>query len=346
MVCLVQKVRLVDVAREAGVHAATASRALNPAARDGVSKQTVRRVEQSARRLGYVPNVLARGLRTSRSYVAALVIPDITNPLFPPIVRGAEQVLSQSGFTLVLTDTNNDAGVERDQVASMRAHGVDGFIIATARWNDPILDELAESDLPAVQVNRRGGRTQLPYVGADDGHGVELCVRHLVELGHRQIVHLAGPSDTSTGRERISAFRHAARTCKLPRPVPVVRCEAYTEAAGAKAAQKLLTSRAPFTAIVAANDLLAMGAIDALGAAGLRCPQDVSVTGFNDVSFMSRVNPPMTTIRVPLMEMGALAARILLDWVADPEDRGEVQTLLPVELIVRGSTGPVARGRR
>lgn len=332
----VQNVRLVDVAREAGVHAATASRALNPAARDGVSKQTVRRVERAARRLGYVPNVLARGLRTSRSYVAALVIPDITNPLFPPIVRGAEQVLSHSGFTLVLTDTNNDAVIERTQVASMRAHGVDGFIIATARWQDPILDELARSGLPTVQVNRRSRRTDLPYIGADDGHGVEMCVNHLVELGHRDIVHLAGPPDTSTGRDRRAAFRLSAGTGRSR----IVECEAYTEEAGAKAAAKVLSSGRPCTAIVAANDLVGIGAIDALRARGLRCPQDVSVTGFNDVSFMDRVEPPMTTVRIPLTQMGALAAETLLDWVAAPEQRSHAQTLLPVEFVARGTTAP------
>lgn len=331
-----QRVRLVDVAREAGVHAATASRALNPAARGEVSKRTVRRVEQAARRLGYVPNVLARGLRTSRSYVAALVIPDVTNPLFPPIVRGAEQVLSKSGFTLVLTDTNNDAAIERTQVMSMRAHGVDGFIIATARWEDPILDELAESGLPTVQVNRRTRRPDLPYVGADDGRGMELCVSHLLELGHRDIVHLAGPPDTSTGRERRDGFRVAMRNGRTR----IVECEAYTEEAGAKAAARLLNTRRRFTAIVAANDLLGIGAIDALRTAGLHCPRDVSVTGFNDVSFMDRIDPPMTTVRIPLTEMGALAAQALLEWVGEPTQRSHTQTLLPVEFVHRGTTAP------
>jgi LacI family transcriptional regulator len=265
-----------------------------------------------------------------------LVIPDITNPLFPPIVRGAEQVLSQSGFTLVLTDTNNDAVTERTQVASMRAHGVDGFIIATARWQDPILDELAQSGLPTVQVNRRSRRSDLPYIGADDGRGMEMCVNHLVELGHRDIVHLAGPPDTSTGRDRRDAFRLGSRNARSR----ILECEAYTEEAGAKAATKLLQSGKPFTAIVAANDLVGIGAIDALRAAGLRCPQDVSVTGFNDVSFMDRVEPPMTTVRIPLTQMGALAAETLLDWVAAPEQHSHARTLLPVEFVARGTTAP------
>ncbi len=174
-------------------------------------------------------------------------------------------------------------------------------------------------------------------MGADDGHGVELCVSHLVGLGHRKLIHLAGPRDTSTGRERASAFREAGRSHRL-RAAPVIECEAFTEEAGAKAAARALRTAGPFTAIVAGNDLLAMGAIDALRAAGLRCPDDVSVTGFNDVAFMSRIEPPMTTVHIPLTDMGALAARTLLDWVAEPGGPGHTQTLLPVELVVRGST--------
>ncbi|MGH3510338.1 MAG: LacI family DNA-binding transcriptional regulator [Nocardioidaceae bacterium] len=333
------RVKLTDVAKEAGVHAGTASRALNPATRSGVSKRTVRRVEQAAARLGYIPNSLARGLRTSRSYVVALVIPDITNPLFPPIVRGAEQVLSSAGFTLVLTDTNNDPEVERSQIASMLARGVDGFIVATARWEDPVLTDLMESEVPTVCVNRQTGRGALPFVGPDDRRGIALCVAHLADLGHRHIVHLAGPDDTSTGRERAEAFRQAMRERKLT--APVVAGPAYTEEAGAALAERLLRGRRPFTAVVAANDLLAIGAIDRFRAAGLSCPDEVSVTGFNDIEFMSKLTPALTTVRIPLTSMGAHAAQTLLAWIQSPEQAPPTQTLLPVELMGRGTTARV-----
>jgi LacI family transcriptional regulator len=343
----VQRVRLIDVAKAAGVHAATASRALNPATRDQVNARTVRRIEQAARSLGYAPNTLARGLRTSRSYLAALVVPDITNPLFPPIVRGAEQVLSRAGFTLVLTDTNNDPDTERTQMASMRAHGVDGFIIATARWDDPMLDELADSLVPSVLVNRRSETGRLPYVGGDDRQGVELCVHHLLTLGHRDIVHLAGPDNTSTGRGRAAAFRQAMWSHQLSTDPLIVECAAYTEEAGRAAAGRVLDSGRPFTAVVAANDLLALGAMGELAAAGLRCPDDVSITGFNDLPFMDKLMPPLTTVRLPLTELGATAARAMVDWIHSPEQRTTVQALLPVDLIVRSSTATApGRGRQ
>jgi LacI family transcriptional regulator len=333
-----QRVRLVDVARDAGVHPATASRALNPAAVGEVSQATVQRVRRSADKLGYVPNTLARGLRTSRSYVAALVIPDITNALFPPIVRGAEQVLTEAGFTLVLTDTNNATEVERSQIASLRAHGVDGLIVATASWHDPLLDELATDGFPTVLVNRRCATSALPFVGGDDQQGVRLCVEHLVGQGHRDIVHLAGPSDTSTGRERADAFRAAMRDHRLPVRQAVIECSAYTEQAGAAGAARLLGRRRPFTAVVAANDLVALGAMDALGRSGVTCPRDYSITGFNDLAFMDKLTPALTTVRVPFTEMGAHAARQLLEWIADQPPTA-TQSMLPVELVVRGTTG-------
>lgn len=334
-----ERVKLIDVAREAGVHTATASRALNPAMRGAVSRKTVRRVEQAAQRLGYVPNALARGLRTARSNVIALIIPDITNALFPALVRGAAQVLGTAGYTLVLTDTNNDPAAEYAQLASMRARGADGFIVATANWQDPQLDELAGTDIPVVLVNRQTSARSLPYIGADDQRGIQLCVDHLAALGHRRIVHLAGPVDTSTGRDRTTAFREAMRAHGLPAGASAVKpCAAFTEQAGIDATRKLLASGQPFTAVVAGNDLLALGTMAVLKDAGVPCPEQVSVTGFNDLPFMDKLTPALTTVRLPMHNMGALAGRTLLDWIASPRERQPTQTLLPVELIVRGTT--------
>jgi LacI family transcriptional regulator len=334
----VNKVRLVDVAREAGVHAGTASRALNPEARGTVSRQTVRRVERAARKLGYTPNTVARGLRTSRSFVVALVVPDITNPLFPYIVRGAEQILAEAGYTLVLTDTNNNPDTEWSQVTAMRARGVDGFIVATARWQDPVLDELAEATVPTVLVNRRNESGPFPYIGTDDRHGIEMCVNHLRELGHRTILHLAGPADTSTGRDRAGGFRQAMRGNELPMSQAIVQCPSFTERAGADAVNAALAQGTTFTAIVAGNDLLAIGAMEALASHGIHCPRDVSITGYNDLDFMRRLTPAFTTVRIPLNNMGMMAARTLLAWIRGTEPQSGTKILLPVEFIPRGTT--------
>jgi LacI family transcriptional regulator len=334
------RVKLTDVAQAAGVHPGTASRALNPATRGQVSPETSRRILKVAQRLGYVPNTIARGLRTSKSFVVAMVVPDITNALFPPMVRGAEQVLSAAGYTLVLTDTDNDSGTERRQVEQLRGRGTDGFIIATARWHDPLLEELADHGVPAVLVNRNIGSRRLPYVGADERTGIQMVVEHLAELGHRRMVHLGGPADTSTGRDRASAFRQAIDGLGLPGSRSMVQvCSTYTEAAGAEAARRLLRSGEDVTAIVCANDLIALGALSVLAEAGVRCPDDTSVVGFNNMAMVDRLTPPLTTVRVPLHEIGELSARLLLAEIEDGrQNAAAVQSLLGVQLAVRGTT--------
>jgi LacI family transcriptional regulator len=338
-----QRVKLIDVALEAGVHPGTASRALNPATRDRVSPETSRRILKVAEKLGYFPNTIARGLRTSRSFVVGMVVPDITNPLFPPMVRAAEQVLSLAGYTLVLTDTDNDSATERRQVEQLRARGTDGFIVATARWQDPLLEEIADHGVPTVLVNRNTASRRLPYVGGDDRTGVQLAVEHLAKLGHRRIVHLGGPQDTSTGRDRASAFVQAVDGLGLSTGANQVRaCSSYTEAAGADAARQLLRSTQDITAIVCGNDLIALGTLSVLAEAGFACPEDMSVVGFNNMAMVDRLTPPLTTVRLPLQQIGELSARMLLAEIErGTQNAGPAQTLLGVQLEVRGTTaGP------
>jgi LacI family transcriptional regulator len=170
-----------------------------------------------------------------------------------------------------------------------------------------------------------------------------MCVSHLSELGHRTILHLAGPADTSTGRERASAFRQAMRGTESSRAI--VQCRSFTEKAGADAVNAALARGTNFTAIVAGNDLLAIGAMEALASHGIDCPRDVSITGYNDLDFMRRLTPAFTTVRIPLHNMGVLAARTLLDWIRGTEPETGTQMLLPVEFMLRGTTAPARRTR-
>ena len=340
------RVKLADVAAAAGVHPGTASRALNPQQQGQVSAATVARVLRAAEELGYVPNAQARALRTSRSYLVGIVVPDITNPLFPPIVRGAEHVLTEAGYTVLLTDTDNDRERERRQIESLLGRGVDGFVIASALWEDPLLADLEEAGVAVVLTNRSASGGRWPYVVGDDHAGVRLAVEHLVGLGHRTLVHLSGPQNTSTGRERARAFRSAAKDCGLaPADTRVVACSSYTEAQGRSAMEKALAAgRARPTGVVAGNDLIALGALDALAEAGLSCPDDVSVVGFNDMPFVGRLQPPLTTVRLPLERMGAMAADLLMSEIeSDGTSDAPTRTLLGVDLVVRGSTGPAPR---
>ena len=336
----VQTPTLRDVADAAGVHPATASRALNPGTRGLVNADTARRVIKVAESLGYRPNPIARGLKTAKSGTVGLVIPDLTNPLFPPIVRGIEDVLEPAGYSGLIVNTDNDPNRERQQIETLRSRQVEGFIIATALLDHPLLAQLQREGVLMVMVNRRPEALDVPSITPDDATGVELAVRHLADLGHHRIAHLAGPATTSTGLARARAFRSAVRDLDLDDdPGLVVSCEYWSEDAGAAALRALLDSGGEFTAVVAGNDLIALGCYDVFTERDIDCPRDVSVVGFNDMPFLDKLRPPLTTVAVPHQQIGAEAARLLLDSIADPS-RPARSVLLPLSLVVRGSTAP------
>jgi LacI family transcriptional regulator len=323
----------------AEVHPGTVSRTLNDDTRTLVNRATAERVLRAVEQLGYRPNPIARGLKTSRSYTVGVLIPDLTNPLFPPIMRGIEDRLAEVGYTALVVNTDNDPARERSQMEAMRARQVDGFIAATARLDVELLEEAAAGGAPMVLVNRSLEDGSLPAVTVDDRLGIRLAVDHVVDLGHTRVGHVAGPQNVSTGHRRHLGFQQAMRARSLPAPRYVTRfAKAFTEAEGARACTQLLERRPELTAVVAANDRLAIGCYDALAAHGLDCPGDISVTGFNDMPFVDRLAPPLTSVRVPQREIGVRAADLLLQQLSGAElDVGEV--LLKPTLVVRGSTG-------
>lgn len=338
----VQTPTLRDVADAAGVHPATASRALNPATRGLVNAETARRVIKVAEGLGYRPNPIARGLKTAKSSTVGLVIPDLTNPLFPPIVRGIEDVLEPAGYSGLIVNTDNDPQRELAQIELLRARQVEGLIVATALIDHPLMSRLHAEGVPMVMVNRRPDGADIPSITPDDAAGIELAVQHLADLGHRRVAHLAGPGTTSTGVARLRAFRNAVRDLDLDAdPALVVTCDHWSEEAGAEALRQLLDVRPDVTAIVAGNDLIALGCYDVFAERGVSCPSEVSVVGFNDMPFLDKLAPPLTTVAIPHQQIGAEAARLLLDAISEP-NRPARSVLLPLSLVVRGSTAPPA----
>jgi LacI family transcriptional regulator len=325
---------IADVARLAGVHASTVSRALDPAARHRISAAVAERVSAAAEKLGYRPSALAAGLRSGRSHTVGVLVPDLTNPVFPPIVQAIEAALARAGYVTLLASTEADPAKEALLIRRMAAQGADGIILASAASGSPAPEAALRLGLPMVLVNRRLPGTDLPAVVSEDAAGIGLAVRHLLGLGHRRIAHLAGPSGVATAADRLRGFRAALRAAGLA-PVAVERAAAYTRAAGGAAARALLRAGG-FTAIVAANDLLALGAYDALREAGLRVPVDVSVTGFNDMPMADLVDPPLTTVRIQHAAMGEAAASALLARLRGEAPEG--LTRLPAALVVREST--------
>ncbi|GAA3112513.1 substrate-binding domain-containing protein [Pseudonocardia yunnanensis] len=341
---MVQRPTLKDVAERAGVHVGTASRALSESSRHLVSNTTLGKVLAAAQALGYTHNVSARTLRTERSSAVGMLLPDLTNPIFPPMVRGAEDVLRDLGYSVWIANTDGDAELESAAIASFRQRSVDGYIFATARLDHPLIEEMYRTSTPLVLVNRRLARTDVPAVTSDDAHGTVLALTHLYELGHREIVYVAGPQEFSTGLHRKRAFVQSMKDLGLPAgPDRVAHCVAWSAEAGRYALGELLDAGRRFTAVLAGNDLIGLGCFDALRERGLSCPADVSVVGFDDTPFMDRVAPPMTTIRISQYELGQEAARLLVDILNAPERRNRSLILAPV-LVVRCSAAPPGRG--
>ena len=331
-------VTLRDVAVRAGVHPATASRALNPETRILVSEDTARRVLDAAEALGYSPNPVARSLRTRRSHTVGVLIPDLNNPLFPPMVRGLEDRLAAAGYVALIGNTDSDDKRERMVFDQMRARHVDGLVLATARLHHPLLAEASRADLPVVLINRLAQDYSFPSVSVDNERGVRMAVGHLAALGHRRIAHIAGPQETSTGLSRYRGFVTAMESGGLPVDGDlVVFAKSFTVEEGERCSRLLLDRGAGCTAIAAGNDMLAVGCYAALDEAGLSCPEDISVVGFNDMPFIDRLRPPLTTIRFPHYQVGTEAAQLLLERIA--EHAGPVKILyLAPELVIRGST--------
>lgn len=333
-----RKVNIKDVAARADVHPSTVSRVMNPETRSMVSERVAERVTRIAGEMGYTRSPLASGLRTGRSFTIGVIIPDLSNPMFPPIVRGIERTLEAEGYIAILADSDNSQKSERAIFDSMKSRRIDGLILATAHIEDPIVEDCIEEQLPVVLVNRTIDTHDVTEVINNDELGIQLAVAHLIELGHKQIAFLGGPQNTSTGRDRYRAFRNLADNGQFELdPDLCTSCTAFTEAAGHTSMLGILDCNKPFSAVVAANDLLALGCYDALEERGVSCPGDVSVTGFNDMPFVDRFSPPLTSLHIPHDELGVRAANLLLAEIRDSDAPRTTIRLDPV-LVVRGST--------
>jgi LacI family transcriptional regulator len=329
---------LKDVAREAGVHISTASRALNPNTISIVNPETVERVTTAARKLGYRPHPLARGLRTNRTMSVGVIIPDVENPLFGPIIAGVESVLVEEDYSVLIGNADRGSSHADSLVDDMIEKHVDGLILATPGREVSDAARAAQREVSVVLVNRSVDDDSIPAIVGDDHAGIGLAVRHLRELGHERIGHVAGPSWVSTGEGRRNAFLDWTQTVGLESDVDLVEeAEWYQVEPGTTAALALLGRHPDLTAIVAANDLLGLGCYRAVRSLGKVIGVDISITGYNDIPLLDLMQPPMTAVRVPYRKMGADAASTLLALIAE-EAVSPGRVLLSPTLAIRSST--------
>ncbi|MEV6691814.1 LacI family DNA-binding transcriptional regulator [Micromonospora sp. NPDC051196] len=330
-----QRPTLEAVARRAGVSRATVSRVVNGSTT--VAEPIREAVRRAVAELGYVPNLAARTLVTQRTDSIALVMPEEAtrvfsdDQVFPGIIRGAAQELEAADKQLVLMLAGSPAGHERVERYTTGRH-VDGVLFASLHGADPLPAKLAALGIPVVCSGRPLDGANVPYVDVDQVAGVTKAVRHLIDSGRRRIATIAGPQDMVAGIERLTGYRDTVAAAGLPEMVAVGD---FTRESGAAAMRELLTAHPDLDAVFAASDLMAHAALRTLREAGRRVPDDVAVIGFDDIETAAYTEPPLTTVRQPIVELGRQGTRLLLRLAAGEEV--EPALILPTELILRDS---------
>ncbi len=329
-----------EVARLAGVSAATASRVVSSSAYP-VSAAARERVLEAARTLDYVPNALARGLLKSRVPVVGVIVHDITDPYFAEVVRGVEDGASLAGFLVITCSSERDAERERSYVRLLRSIQAAAIVFAGSGLDDPALNVEIERHVAAMQtdgaaiVHLSPHALGQPEVSVDNEAGIAAMVAALVALGHRRIAFLAGPRSLFVARERLAGYRRGLEEAGIAFDEWLVVRTSFDRDGGALGVDTLVAGDAPFSAVCCANDLLALGALHRLAELGIAVPGSVSVAGFDDISTAALTAPSLSTVRLPLRELGRRGFEHANGLLAgDTPER----VVLPTEVILRGST--------
>jgi LacI family transcriptional regulator len=333
-----------DVAQRAGVSPITVSRVIN---NSGYASQDTReRVEAAVAELGYVPNRLARSLRSKRTHTLALVLTDITNPFFTTVARGVEDTASDAGYTVIFCNTDESESEEKKYLQVLLQQQVDGILLVPARSSSESIDVIQKQHTPVVVLDRRlPPDVDVDTVRCENEVGAYHLVRLLIELGHRQIAILSGPVGVSTAEDRLAGYRRAMAEANLGVSEQFVVYGSFNQASGSELMRDLLAVKPRPTAVFAANNLICIGALQAIQNAGLRVPEDIALVSFDDLPPALLTTPFFTVAAQPAYEMGRRATQLLLARLAKTSPDPCQQIILPTELIVRQSSGQ-ARGFR
>jgi DNA-binding LacI/PurR family transcriptional regulator len=303
---------LTDVAKLAKVSIATASRVINNS--DKVVPATRAVVQRAMEELGYQPSRVARRLRQKggRRHLLGLILPDIQNPFFAEVARGVEDVAYANQFAVLLCNSDEDLKKEAFYLDVMRAESVDGVILPPIIENDPFVLKLAQSGMPIVCVDRALSNASVDTVEVDNYQGAYEAVRHLITLGHKRIGLIAGRPNLSTSRDRRRGYEEALNSAKIPVRSELIRVGDNKQASGRTLAEELLGVTPRPTALFVSNNLMAVGALEAIHARKLGVPAEVALIGFDDLPWAEALDPPLTVVRQPAYEVGAAAAELLL----------------------------------
>jgi LacI family transcriptional regulator len=331
-----------DVAEQANVSITTVSHVINETR--PVSDELRERVLAAMQELGYQPNLLARSLRRGETHTLGMIVPDSANPFFAEVARGVEDTSFEKSYSVILCNSDGDLDKELLYINVLAEKRVDGILFVAAGVSTDHIRALQEQRIPVVVVDREISGVSVDEVLVDNARGGWLAGRHLVELGHRRIGCISGPSDVTPSAERITGYRQALDEGDTPVDEALVVRGDFQYESGYQATRQLLSMDDPPTAIFACNDLMAIGAIRAALELGQQVPTDLSVVGFDDVPLASFANPVLTTIVQPKYEMGVIAATMLLERMRAP-DTPPRQRVLDTSLLIRQSTAPVETPR-
>ena len=333
-----------DVAKRAGVSAMTVSRVVNGTGY--TSTETRARVEAAIEELGYVPNALARQLRSKRTKTIALVVSDISNPFFTTIARGVEDYCVGHGFSVMYCNTDEDEAEEEQYLLMLIERQVDGILLVPARSSGDSFRLLHAHRMPVVVLDRRIAAAGVDSVRCDSEAGAHALAKHLVDMGHRRIAVLTGRRNVSTSVDRVAGCRRALEEAGLTLPDELVHWGGFqfgksNQADGHRMATEMLAAEGERpTAVFCANNFIAFGAIRALRSAGLRVPDDISVVAFDDLPEEWVSEPFLTVAAQPAYEIGHRAAMLLLGHISGDHEPSGQSVVLPFELIIRRSSGP------
>ena len=330
------RVTIAQVAEVAGVSAMTVSNVVN--GRPGASEETRRLVLEVAERLGYKPNHAARSLKGGRSGLVGVLTLDLTGQYGLEIVRGIADELAEAELELLINATYQDALRETERIDFLARGLVDGILLIAPVLDEETVEVIRRRNLPCVVIDPRRVNIRLPRVNVDSYEGMRRGTEHLLELGHRRIAYVKGAEELESSARRFQGYADAMRLAGLGVHEALVATCDFTYACGFRAGAQLIAEQSP-TAIIAGADLIALGALDAARAHGLRVPEDISVLGFDDLPQAAQRYPGLTTVRQPLHDMGQRAARALITLIeGQPLLTDHVQ--LPTELVIRGTTAP------
>ena len=326
-----------DVARLAGVAPITVSRVLNNSGY--ASTETRARVEAAIDTLGYVPNTLARGLRSKRTNTLALVMTDITNPFFTLIARGVEDAASASGYTVIYCNTDEALEEEEKYIKILVQKQVDGILLVPASGNAGPIHFLQTNEIPFVLIDRSLSDTSVDLIRCNSEQGAYELISHLINVGHRGIITITGPRQVSTSQERASGYLRAMTEAALEDFMQVYY-GSFTQASGYELTRQALALEPRPTAIFGANNFISIGVLKALRDAGLRVPEDISIVGFDDLPESMLIDPVLTVAAQPAYEMGRQATGLLLNRISGNNTGDFQEIVLPTQMILRASSGP------